>query len=138
MAKAGASFAQGLTAAFANDPKLRAGMERMAAAAAKIEGMPLRTITRVVFVPPGKPFDRAAALAPAAIADAPQPSLRSALGGLMRGRGQAQQPPPAAAQEATQSTFMTVTQEVRSITVASLDASIFEPPANYRQVEIRR
>lgn len=133
MAGAAAAFSRGLTAAIANDPKLRAGMDRAAEEARKIDGMPLRTITRTVFVPPGKQFDRAAALAPAP--PSAQPSLRGALGGLMRGRGQSQQAASNQA-EATQATFMTATTEVRSITTTTLDASLFEPPAGYRRVEM--
>lgn len=133
--KAAASLAQGMAGAFASDPKLRAGMEKAAQEAAKIEGLPVRSTTHFVMVPAGKPFDRTAAMAPKpAQQNAAQQSLRGALSGLMGGRGRQAQQASATGDAPTQATFLTVTTEVRNITLESLAASLFEPPAGYRQV----
>ena len=148
--KAGQAFRgqmQGMSAMFSADPKMKGGMEAAATEVAKMHGIPLRSATYMTLVPPAQPFDRALALneASAAAAEAKakpeeKPKEGGGLGGLF-GRlksaaadmskmaDKKEDGPP------KQGTFATVTDEVKSITAGAVPASMFVPPAGYREVK---
>jgi hypothetical protein len=137
-AGASAAIMQAMAAAYADNPQLQVAFEQSTREAAKIEGMPVRTIVRFVSVAPEKTFDRQLAVDPK-----PQgpgvgaQAARAGLGRLARaatGARPQEQEQQAAQQELTQATFMTVTSEIRNIATRSLDARLFEPPAGYREV----
>jgi hypothetical protein len=137
-ADASAMVMQSMAAAFADDPQLQVAFEQSTREAAKIEGMPVRTVTRFISVAPEQKFDRQLALEPR-----PQgPSVgaqaaRAGLGRLARAAGAPRTPEPQQQQqqELTQMTFMTVVSEVRNVSTRSVDAKLFEIPAGYREVK---
>jgi hypothetical protein len=134
-AEAGSALMEGMAAAFADDPRMRVAFEQSAAEARKIEGMALRTVTRFVAVPPGQAFDRTAAIERGEAQ--PRENVgRQALGRLAgRLGGRQQQQEPEAEPELSQTTIMTVTTEIRNVSVANLDAKLFEVPEGYREVQ---
>jgi hypothetical protein len=129
-AEAGATLSEALTAAFQENPNFQVALESSAAEVAKMEGMPVRTVTTLVGVAPGQSFDRA-------LVTDPQPragAARGALGRLGRAAAAAaagQQAGGGERAEATQSVIMTLTSEIRNVTTRSLDAQLFEIPAGY-------
>jgi hypothetical protein len=133
----------GIAAAFAEDPRMQVAFRQAAEEAQKIEGMPMKTVTRFVMVPPGQRFDRTAAVEPesAGRGGVAAAAGRAAIGGL-RGRvaaaagGRQQEEQPAANEAPKQATFMTVTSEVRNVSTARVDGSLFEIPAGYREVPL--
>jgi hypothetical protein len=136
-AEAGASITEALAMAFADEPGYQVAWEQSVSEARKMEGMPVRTVTTFVAVAPGKAFDRA-------LVTDPQPqggpnvaraAGRAALGRLAGGRLGGAQAEPAAQAEPTQATMVTVTSEVRNVSTAALDPSLFEIPAGYREVK---
>jgi hypothetical protein len=132
-AEAGSSLVETLAAAFADDPALRTAFEQSAAEASKIEGMAVRTVTTFVGVAPGHRFDRALVTEPRQ-----ESGARRALGRLGARAAAAavgQAAPTGQSAEPTQSVIMTLTSEVRNISTASLDASLFEIPDGYTQVD---
>lgn len=143
-ANASAAVMQGMAAAFADDPQIRVAFEQSAREAMKIEGMAVKSVTRMVSVAPEQKFDRELALGrkqegPGVGAQA----ARAGLGRLARaaagaaGRQADQQQQQQEQQEVTQATFLTVTSEVRNVSTRALDPKLFEPPAGYRQVELQ-
>src|SRR5690606_10838477 len=129
----------GFAAAFADDPRVAVAFEQSMEEAEKIEGMSVRSITRFVTVAPGQQFDRAVATG---AQEAARPSIaqqagRAALGGVMGRLGRRSQPAePAEPEQPSQATIMTATSEVRNVSTASLDASLFEVPAGYTEREM--
>lgn len=146
-ADAGAALMQGLAAAFADDPRLKVALQQSVSEARKIQGMPVRTVTTFVSVAPGQRFDRALVTDPAAAQQGgggARQAGRAALGrlgGAIRGATQQQPAEPAAqggqggqAAQPAQATILTVTSEIRNVRPGSLDASLFDIPAGYRQL----
>jgi hypothetical protein len=137
-ADASAALMQGMAAAFADDPRLQVAFEQSMKEARKMEGIPVRTVTTMVSVAPGHRFDRAAVTDPRpAGPGAAARAGRAALGGLARraaGGAQQQDAPPADAP--TQGVIMSVTSEIRNVSTRSVDASLFEVPAGYREVRL--
>lgn len=132
--------AAGLDAALAGDPAMAEWGKRLAEEMKGLEGIPVRTVTSMVMVPPGATFDREAVLA---AGDKPSEggggasaanAARQALGGLMgRGRRQQQeQPAPDAAP--TQSVFMRVIQTVQDVKTGAIPDERFQVPAGYREM----
>jgi hypothetical protein len=130
-AEAGATLSEALTAAFKENPNFQVALESSAAEVAKMDGMPVRTVTTLVGVAPGQSFERT-------LVTDPQPRAgagRGALGRLGRAAAAAaagQQAGGGERVEATQSVIMTVTSEIRNVSTRSLDAQLFEVPAGYR------
>lgn len=141
--EAAATGAMGAAGGFAVDPAMMEASMRLAEEMKGLDGVPVRTVTSFVMVPPGATFDKAAVLA---AADQPleSPSLagmaaggardaaRQALGGIM-GRRRQQEQPQEAAGPATQSITMRVTQIVQDVRVADIPAARFQVPAGYRE-----
>jgi hypothetical protein len=143
----GSAMAEAMAAAFAGQPNMKVAFEQSAEQARKVDGMPIRTVTRFISVAHGQKFDRAMATDPKPEAGpgVAQQAGRAALGRLGRaaaaaagGRQQQQQQaePGQAQAEMTQATLMTVTSEVRNISSRTLDAALFEVPAGYRAVSL--
>jgi hypothetical protein len=138
----GAGAAAGMAGAFAADPAMMEAGRKIAEEMKGLEGIPVRTVTSFVMVPPGAEFDREAVLAAsdkplggggAGAAAAAAGAARQALGGLMgRGRRQQEQPAPDAAP--TQSVYMRVTQIVQDVKTGAIPAERFQVPAGYREV----
>jgi hypothetical protein len=132
-AAASGQLMQGIAAAFADDPQLKVAFEASAKEIAKMDGMPVRTITRFVTVAPEHTFDRALAVDP-------KPQGASGRGGLgrfaARAAGVNVSAPPQQEREApTQVTFMTVTSEIRKLSTGRVDAKLFEIPSNYKEAK---
>lgn len=139
----GASAAAGMQGAFAADPAMMEAGRKIAEEMKGIEGIPVRTVTSFVMVPPGAEFDRGAVLAASdkpvgggggGAAAAAAGAARQALGGIMgRGRRQQQeQPAPDAAP--TQTVYMRVTQTVQDVKTGAIPAERFQVPAGYKEV----
>ena len=130
---------EGLAAAFTADPKVRAAMEKATKELEKLEGYELKSTMHVVIVPPGLTFDREKALADeSGGGGGAGPAVRRGLGGMVRGalgnRGQQPPPQPEPTSAPTQATMVRVRSEVRELKTSALAASLFEPPAGYKEI----
>ncbi len=141
MARSGeASMANGMEAAFGQDPRIRAGMAKAAEEASKLEGIQLRSTTYVVLLPPGTDFDPQLALnGPEkkegnAVADAARNAVSNKLGGLL-GRKKKEAPKEEESAAPQQTTLMTTTTEVTSIDVGPVPADRFTVPTGYEEVQ---
>ncbi|MHB1191995.1 MAG: hypothetical protein ACYC6F_03030 [Longimicrobiales bacterium] len=138
----GAGAAAGMEGGFAADPAMMEAGRKIAEQMKGIEGIPVRTVTSFVMVPPGAEFDREAVLAASdkplgsgggGAAAAAAGAARQALGGLMgRGRRQQEQPAPDAAP--TQNVYMRVTQIVQDVKTGAIPDERFQVPAGYKEV----
>lgn len=134
-AAAGAEMTKGIAAAFADDPQLRVAFEQSIQEASKIEGMAVRTDMHFVMVAPGERFNRTA------ITDPPQrggvrQAARGGLGRLAaRAAGAREQQQEQQQDEPTQGVLLIVKSELRNISTKSVDATLFEIPAGYREIE---
>ncbi|MBA3339235.1 MAG: hypothetical protein H0T54_05740 [Geodermatophilaceae bacterium] len=148
--KAGQSFknqVQGLSALFTSNPQMKGGLDAAAKEMAKMQGIPLRSVTYLTTVPAGQQFDRKLVLPQASAADAEakakqeeKPKEGGGLGGMFgrlksaaadarkMGESKPDGPPK-------QGTIATITDEVKSITAGALPASMFVPPAGYREIK---
>jgi hypothetical protein len=146
MGEAYKSQAQGLQAVFATNPKMKEGFEAAAKEMQKVQGIPLRSMTYVVLVPPNQAFDRKltlndATVAAAASKEEPKEEKKGGLKGLMGKVKKAaedanKQPPPDDKAPPKQATLMSVKDEVQSIT-SGAPADVFSPPAGYKEVKPR-
>ncbi len=137
---AGATGAMG--SAFADDPAMMEAGRNIAEEMKGIEGIPVRTVTSFVMVPPGAEFDREAVLAESdkplgsgaggMAAAAAGAAARQALGGLMGRRRQQEQPAPDAA--TAQSVHMRITQTVQDVKTGAIPDERFQVPAGYKEV----
>lgn len=129
----------GMAKAFATDPAMAEAVQRIAEQMKEMEGVPVRTVTSMVMVPPGATLDREAILADS---DKPLASAggaggigdaaRQALGGILGRRRQ--QPPPEEAEAPTgPSVFMRITQVVEDIRVGPIPEDRFQVPAGYQE-----
>lgn len=136
------SMAGALQQAFASDPRIREGLEKAQAEAANLEGVEVKNVTHVVLVAAGETFDPALAFQSAQQVEEEEEEERPArgLGRFARrlaqqAAGLADEPEEeAAAESATQGTLLTVTTEMRDYSTASVPASIFDLPGDYREV----
>jgi hypothetical protein len=141
--EAASSLMEVLTEAFAEDPRYRVAFQQAAGEMSQVEGVPLRTVTRIVAVAPGASFDRGVALGEESgqrdVAGAAQQAARGALGRVARrAAGLPGQDQPAAAREQpTQSTVITVTTEIRDIRTERLDPALFQVPEGYTRLDGR-
>jgi hypothetical protein len=138
-AAASGRFMEGIAAAFADEPDLKVAFEASARELAKMEGIPVRTITRFVAVGPEHTFNRQLAVEPQQREGVAAQAARAGLGRLaaraQAAAGGGQQQQQREAEEPTQLTFMTVTSEIRNVNTRSLDAKLFEIPADYREIK---
>jgi hypothetical protein len=145
--KAGQAFheqRQALQSIFASDPRVKEGFEAAAKEMQKLQGIPLRSTTYMIVVPAGVTFDRKLALdepAPAQTAAAPEPKKSGGLRGFMNKVKSAAEEASKKSDEPQgppkQSTLMTMTDEVKSISTGPIPAETFAPPAGYREVKPR-
>jgi hypothetical protein len=130
-ANASNAMMEALAAAFSEDPSLKVGFQQSREQIAKMEGMPLKSTTYFVMVGPEHRFNRELALGEGqGAAQQGGRGLRGMAARAAAAARQAEQP----AEEQSQATIAKVTSEVRNIRTATLDASLFEVPAGYRQV----
>jgi pyruvate/2-oxoglutarate dehydrogenase complex dihydrolipoamide acyltransferase (E2) component len=138
-AAASGKFMEGIAAAFADEPDLKVAFEASARELAKMEGIPVRTITRFVTVAPDHRFDRQLAVEPQQRENPAAQAARAGLGRLaaraQAAAGGQQQQQQREEAEPTQLTFMTVTSEIRNVITRTLDAKLFEIPADYREIK---
>jgi len=135
--------ARDMEAVYAQDPRLREGIERMAEELKQLQGTALKTVAHFVVVPEGVEFDREAVLRDAdrslaedvgaAAARGAVEGARRRLGGLFGGRDRDDEDQP----ELKQAVVMRVKTEVLDVDLASLSPDLFRPPADYseRQLE---
>ncbi len=130
----------GMAAAFQGDPGMTEGTRRITEEMKGLDGVPVRTVTSMVMVPPGSELDLEAVLAASdkplgseggGAAAAAAGAARQALGGLLGRRRQQEQPAPDEAP--AQNVFMRVTQTVQDVRVGDIPAETFEVPAGYRE-----
>lgn len=151
--KAGQAFKsqmQGLSAMFTSNPNMKGGLEAAATEVAKMRGIPLRSVMYLTMVPPDQQFDRALALNQASAAEAEakakpeeKPKEGGGLGGLFGRLKSAAADMSKMADAKTagppkQGTFATFTDEVKSITPGAVPASMFAPPAGYREIKAQQ
>ncbi len=132
-----------MSQAFAFDPRIQTGLERMASEMEKMEGTAIRTVTHVVALPLGMKFDRDKTLKDAdrklssdvadAAAGAAKEGAREAVRGVMGRFGRRNQAEEPEEPEMTQATFMRVYSEVTDVDTATLTDDVFQPPAGYTQ-----
>jgi len=123
----------------AADPRMADAMERMQEEFEGLDGMAVRTTSLFLLLPGELEFDREAAVASLeeelsgdgpSLADlAGAGAARSALGGLFGRRDEPEEP------EVGQQPLMRMVQEVRDVRSVDLDPTLFQPPADYREVE---
>ena len=128
----------------ASNPDLGVAMERQAEELAELEGMTLESVGYLVTVPPGRSFDRDAALARAqeslgsqvgggaaqGAGDQARQAVGRALGGLF-GRGQPEPEPEPA--ELEQSVLFRVRTQVIEVERGSFPDALFEVPGGYTE-----
>lgn len=140
-----ASIGQAMMKSLSN-PQMSAAMKKAATEAKKLDGTPLRTVTYLVTVPDGKKFDPKLALG---TAEAAKPKKKHhGFGGFLKSavkkaeqqvgqqdqsgndqqNGQDQGPKK-------QTTILTTTTNYTSVKLGSIPASVFAPPAGYKQVQ---
>jgi len=125
---------KGLTAAFAANPEMGEAMKKAAAEQAKVDGIAMRSTMYFVLVPPSLKFDRDEVLKPQD--NGAGATAKKALGGMLSGalRGAKKETKSDAPADPHQATLMKMTTEIRDVQTTSLPASLFEPPAGYREV----
>ena len=141
----------GMTAGpmFGQDAGLQSGMARMVEELQKLDGMPLRTTLRYVAVPMDQDFDRDGALEQTSesfmaqvIQEEAEESARRSVRGRLGRLGRAisrnrpepePEEPPVPGMVNGQTTFMTITTEVKDIEVGALEDFLFEVPEGYEE-----
>ena len=129
------SSARGLEALYGSYPGMKEAMEAAAKEMQKVPGVSVRTATYVVLVPPDKKFDRDLALSGAKADEKKEEKsggLGKALGGMLGPKKKNDAPADEQA-NATQSTVMVVTNEVRSASAGGVPADAFTVPAGYKE-----
>lgn len=150
----GAGLAQSMQQAFASDPRIEEGFRQSMEEMQGLEGMPVKTVTSFIMVPPGQEFQPDPILASldeplptvnvgAAVADAAQESAKDAArnavsnltGGLFGGKKKEEEKPPEESQEEepTQSVIMRVTSLVEDVRTDPIPNDLFQPPADYQE-----
>ena len=123
-----------LEQAFASDPRMQEGMERMAAETAKMKGVDVKNVTHIVLVAPGEEFKPELVFK----AEPKAEKKKRGLGGFAKKLAQqamgAENADDEPREAQTQQTILTMTTEMKEYSTASLPASVFEIPADYREV----
>ena len=134
------STTKGISAIATANPQMGEAMKKAAAEQAKVEGVAMRSTTHLVIVPVGMKFDRNLAVNPPQ-ENATSSAAKRAFGGMVAGALGANRRTEKAADNAAsstdkpkQTTVMKMTMEVRDVQSTSLPASLFEPPAGYKEV----
>lgn len=131
---------EALASAFSRDPRIKAGFDESAKELQKLDGVPLKSISYVVLVPPDVPFNRQLALGAAAGDSAKPAEKKGGFGGMMGALKSAAEKAATSSSSKSdkpadppkQSTLMTLSDSVTSITKADVPASVFAPPADFR------
>jgi hypothetical protein len=131
--------------AFGADPRMAEAMETMQEELGGLEGVAVRTTSLFVLLPGDLELDREAALAALGeelSSDGPSladlagrgaaDAARSALGGLFGRRSEPEEPEEP---ELVQQSLMRMVQEIGEVESIAFDASLFDPPADYTEVE---
>jgi len=125
---------KGISAIAAQNPQMGEAMKKAAAEQAKMDGVAMRSTTHLVVVPVGMKFDRSLAVNP------PQEGgsavAKRAFGGMVAGAlgRKAAESASSPSDKPKQSTLMKMMMEIRDVRATSLPASMFEPPAGYKEV----
>lgn len=131
------SLSGALQQAFAGDPRIRSGMEKMQAEAAKMKGVDVKNVTHVVLVAPGEKFNSDLVFKSAA-KEEEKPKKRG-LGGFAKKLAQQAAGVDSGEKEPeeapSQQTLLTTTTEMQEYSTASLPESMFDIPSNYREVD---
>jgi len=120
--------------AFAFDPRIKEGFEKLAEETKDLQGEAVRSVTYVVGVPYGATFDREQVLKDANkkltgdIASGAKSAAVGAITGGLFGKKKAAEPP-----KPTQATIMRLTTEVKDCSTAPLAESVFAVPAGYQE-----
>jgi hypothetical protein len=139
LATSAQSLGDGLAAAFASDPRMKEMTAKAAEEMAKMEGVSLASTMKMVMVPGGLTFDSKAAFAPEEPREEVSTGQRAGrlARGLIRnrlGRGGNDEPAEEETPRApSQSTLLTVKTEITDVSRASLENTLFEAPADYRE-----
>ncbi len=116
-----------------SDPNAKDAMEKALAEAEKAGGFEMKGTMYVVLVPAGMTFDRQLALGEA---EKKGEAKKPGLGGLLKNALANKEPEKKEEKsEPRQVTMFRVLSEVREIRTTSLSASIFEPPAGYKELK---
>ena len=136
------SNTKGIGAIATANPQMGEAMKKAAAEQAKIEGVAMRSTTHLVIVPVGMKFDRTLAVNPPQQESGTSGAAKRAFGGMVAGALGANRRSEKAAENAAssstdkpkQTTVMKMTMEIRDVQSTSLAASLFEPPAGYKEI----
>lgn len=135
------SNTQGIGAIATANPQMGEAMKKAAAEQAKMEGVAMRSTTHLVIVPVGMKFDRNLAVNPPQQESATSSTAKRAFGGMVAGALGANRRTEKTAENAAsstdkpnQTTVVKMTMEVRDVQSTSLAASLFDPPAGYKEV----
>ena len=122
---------------FAANPGMADAMKKAQDEAQKVEGIAVLSTMHLVFVAPGKKFDRDLALGTksGAAPEQKRGGLRGMIGKAIESSTKSQQEQKPA-EEKTQGTFAKVTTEIRDVTTTSVPDSMFDIPAGYREVKV--
>lgn len=144
--KAGQAYRSSLDAlrgAFASDPRIKVGFDAAAKEMQKVDGIAVRSTTYVIAVPAGVQFNRALVLGDAGSAsqgDAKPKGggFKGLIGKVKAAAEEANKQPSDKPAAPTQSTLITMSDEVRSVTTGALSPDLFAPPAGYRELTPRQ
>lgn len=128
--------AQSFAAVFTQNPQMGAALQKAAEESKKIEGTAVKSTMYLVMLPPGLEFDRQLALTPEKDKEKGKGlkgAAKGALGGMLGRKKQEEEPEPEE-QKPQQATLLSATTEIHDIQVKSLPLSLFEPPADYKEV----
>ena len=136
------SNTKGISAIATANPQMGEAMKKAAAEQAKIEGVAMRSTTHLVIVPVGMKFDRSVAVNPPQQESSSSSAAKRAFGGMVAGALGANRRTEKAAENAAssstdkpkQTTVMKMTTEIKDVQQTSLAASLFEPPAGYKEI----
>ncbi len=134
---------QGMQQAFAFDPRIKEGMERLAEEMQGLEGTTVRSVTHIVTVPYGMKLDRAIVLRDAdrslgddmgdAAGNAAKESAKGAIGGITGGLFGKKKKEEPKRPEPKQATVVRVTSDITDVNRGPLADSLFTPPTEYTE-----
>jgi hypothetical protein len=122
--------------AFAGDPRVQEGLAKMAEEADKLEGVDVRSTTKVVALAEGHSFDTEMAFAEK---KEEKKKKKGGLGAFAKGLAAAaagvnQQEEQDPKDAPPQTTLLTMTSELETFNVGSVDAGLFSIPKGYKQM----
>lgn len=138
-AKEMGSSMRGMEALFGMYPGAKEGLEAAAKELKKVPGVPVRTSTYMVLVPPGQKLDRALAMSGGKANEKASEEKQGGggLGGLMGKLKKATAQPSEGGQpqQATQSTIFSMSNTLTDVQAGGVPADAFTVPAGYKQVD---